>query len=81
MRFEDFAAARLPALLRYAVLLSGDRDEAHDLVQATGGTGVPVPPWLIYWADGPELIRERTTSTTWATASASGTALRWDPSR
>jgi RNA polymerase sigma-70 factor (sigma-E family) len=33
MRFEDFAAARLPALLRYAVLLCGDRDEAHDLVQ------------------------------------------------
>jgi hypothetical protein len=23
MRFEDFAAARLPALLRYAVLLTG----------------------------------------------------------
>lgn len=33
MRFEDFAAARLPALLRYATLLSGDRDEAHDIVQ------------------------------------------------
>ena len=33
MRFEEFAAARLPALLRYAMLLSGDRDEAHDLVQ------------------------------------------------
>jgi RNA polymerase sigma-70 factor (sigma-E family) len=33
MRFEEFAAARLPAMLRYAVLLSGDRDEAHDIVQ------------------------------------------------
>lgn len=33
MRFEDFAAARLKALLRYATLLCGDRDEAHDLVQ------------------------------------------------
>ena len=33
MRFEDFAAARLPALLRYAVLLTGDRDLARDLVQ------------------------------------------------
>ena len=33
MSFEDFAAARLPALLRYAVVLSGDRDEGHDLVQ------------------------------------------------
>ena len=28
MRFEDFAAARLPALLRYAMLLSGDRDRS-----------------------------------------------------
>jgi len=35
MRFEEFAAARLPALLRYAVLLSGDCDEAHDIVQET----------------------------------------------
>ncbi|MEU4695073.1 SigE family RNA polymerase sigma factor [Actinoplanes sp. NPDC023714] len=33
MRFEEFAAARLPALLRYAVLLSGDRESAGDLVQ------------------------------------------------
>jgi len=33
MRFEDFAAVRLPALLRYAVLLSGDRELARDLVQ------------------------------------------------
>lgn len=33
MRFEEFAAARLPALLRYARLLSGDREEAHDIVQ------------------------------------------------
>jgi RNA polymerase sigma-70 factor (sigma-E family) len=33
MRFEEFAAARLPALLRYATLLSNDRDEGHDIVQ------------------------------------------------
>lgn len=33
MRFEEFAAARLPALLRYAVLLSGDREDARDIVQ------------------------------------------------
>lgn len=33
MRFEEFAAARLPALMRYATLLSGDRDQAHDIVQ------------------------------------------------
>jgi RNA polymerase sigma-70 factor (sigma-E family) len=33
MRFEDFAAARLPALVRYATLLSGDPDEARDVVQ------------------------------------------------
>jgi RNA polymerase sigma-70 factor (sigma-E family) len=33
MRFEDFAAARLPALLRYAVVLCGDEELARDLVQ------------------------------------------------
>lgn len=33
MQFEEFAAARLPALLRYAVLLCGDREEARDIVQ------------------------------------------------
>jgi RNA polymerase sigma-70 factor (sigma-E family) len=33
MRFEDFAAARLSALLRYAVLLTGDREQARDIVQ------------------------------------------------
>ncbi|WP_406298113.1 SigE family RNA polymerase sigma factor [Embleya sp. NBC_00888] len=33
MRFEDFAAARLPGLLRYAALLCGDRELARDLVQ------------------------------------------------
>ena len=31
--FDEFVAARLPALLRYAVLLTGDRDLAQDLVQ------------------------------------------------
>jgi RNA polymerase sigma-70 factor (sigma-E family) len=33
MQFEEFAAARLPALLRYAMLLTGDRELARDLVQ------------------------------------------------
>jgi RNA polymerase sigma-70 factor (sigma-E family) len=33
MEFEEFAAARSPALLRYAILLSGDREEARDIVQ------------------------------------------------
>ena len=33
MRFEEFTAARLSALLRYAMLLSGDREQARDLVQ------------------------------------------------
>jgi RNA polymerase sigma-70 factor (sigma-E family) len=33
LRFEEFAAARLPAMLRYAMLLTGDREEARDIVQ------------------------------------------------
>jgi RNA polymerase sigma-70 factor (sigma-E family) len=31
--FEQFAASRLPALLRYAAVLTGDREQARDLVQ------------------------------------------------
>jgi RNA polymerase sigma-70 factor (sigma-E family) len=31
--FEEFAMARLPSLLRYAVVLTGDRDLAQDVVQ------------------------------------------------
>jgi RNA polymerase sigma-70 factor (sigma-E family) len=31
--FAEFAAARLPALLRYAVVLTGDRELAQDVVQ------------------------------------------------
>ncbi len=31
--FEQFAMARLPSLLRYAVVLTGDRDLAQDVVQ------------------------------------------------
>jgi RNA polymerase sigma-70 factor (sigma-E family) len=31
--FEQFALARLPSLLRYAVVLTGDRDLAQDVVQ------------------------------------------------
>lgn len=33
--FEAFAAARAPALFRTALLLTGDRDSAEDLVQST----------------------------------------------
>ncbi|WP_229071171.1 SigE family RNA polymerase sigma factor [Actinoplanes sp. DH11] len=33
MTFEQFAAARLPSLLRYAVVLTGDRELAQDVVQ------------------------------------------------
>lgn len=35
MRFDEFAAARLPALLRYAVMLTGDPHLAEDIVQET----------------------------------------------
>jgi len=31
--FEEFAAARLPALVRFAVVLTGDRGLAEDVVQ------------------------------------------------
>lgn len=31
--FAEFASARLPALLRYAAILTGDRDLAQDVVQ------------------------------------------------
>jgi DNA-directed RNA polymerase specialized sigma24 family protein len=33
MRFEEFAGNRLPALLRCAFLLTGDRELARDIVQ------------------------------------------------
>jgi RNA polymerase sigma-70 factor (sigma-E family) len=33
MRFEEFVATRLRAMLRYTVLLCGDREEARDIVQ------------------------------------------------
>jgi RNA polymerase sigma-70 factor (sigma-E family) len=33
MHFEEFASARLPALLRYGYLLCGDRELARDMVQ------------------------------------------------
>ncbi|HTT49997.1 MAG TPA: SigE family RNA polymerase sigma factor [Streptosporangiaceae bacterium] len=33
MTFDDFAAARLPAMLRFATALTGDADLAKDLVQ------------------------------------------------
>src|SRR6266508_1905119 len=33
MTFEEYAAWRLPALVRYAAVLTGDRDLAQDIVQ------------------------------------------------
>ncbi|MEV0728073.1 MULTISPECIES: SigE family RNA polymerase sigma factor [Polymorphospora] len=33
MTFEEFVAARLPALLRYATVLAGDPHQAEDVVQ------------------------------------------------
>jgi RNA polymerase sigma-70 factor (sigma-E family) len=33
--FEEFAVARMPALLRYALMLTGDEHLAQDLVQET----------------------------------------------
>jgi RNA polymerase sigma-70 factor (sigma-E family) len=33
MTFEEYVACRLPALLRYAAVLTGDRDTAQDIVQ------------------------------------------------
>ncbi|MDG6108310.1 SigE family RNA polymerase sigma factor [Dactylosporangium aurantiacum] len=35
MTFDEFLAARLPALLRYAVMLTGDPHLAEDVVQET----------------------------------------------
>lgn len=35
MTYEEFADARLAALVRYAVMLTGDPDQAQDLVQDT----------------------------------------------
>lgn len=37
MTFEEYAAWRLPALLRYAAVLTGDRDLAQDIVQEVMG--------------------------------------------
>jgi len=33
MTYEEFVAARLPALVRYAAVLTGDREQARDIVQ------------------------------------------------
>jgi len=33
MTFEEFAATRMPALLRFAAVLAGDRMTAEDLAQ------------------------------------------------
>jgi RNA polymerase sigma-70 factor (sigma-E family) len=58
MTFDEFAAARLPALLRYAVMLTGDRDRAQDIVQ-----DVLIRAhsrwWRIRRADRPDLYVKR----------------------
>jgi len=41
MTVEEFVAARLPALLRYAVLLTGDPELARDLVQDVLARAIP----------------------------------------
>jgi RNA polymerase sigma-70 factor (sigma-E family) len=41
MTVEEFVAARLPALLRYAVLLTGDSELARDLVQDVLARAIP----------------------------------------
>jgi RNA polymerase sigma-70 factor (sigma-E family) len=56
--FEEFAAARLPALLRYAHMLSGDPHEAQDLVQDTL-VRVQLKWWRVRRADRPELYVRR----------------------
>ena len=33
MTYEEFVTARLAALVRYAAVLTGDRDQARDIVQ------------------------------------------------
>ena len=41
MQFDEFVAVRLPALLRYAVLLSGDKEHAGDIVQEVLARALP----------------------------------------
>src|SRR5689334_13885239 len=41
MTFEEFTAARLPALLRYGTLLTGDPELARDLVQDVLAKTIP----------------------------------------
>jgi RNA polymerase sigma-70 factor (sigma-E family) len=41
MTFEEFVAARLPALLRYGMLLTGDPELARDLVQDVLAKSIP----------------------------------------
>jgi RNA polymerase sigma-70 factor (sigma-E family) len=56
--FEEFAAVRLPALLRYAHMLTGDPHEAQDLVQDTL-VRVQLKWWRVRRADRPELYVRR----------------------
>jgi DNA-directed RNA polymerase specialized sigma24 family protein len=39
MTFEEFAVARLPAILRFAGVLTGDRALAEDVVQEVRWSG------------------------------------------
>jgi RNA polymerase sigma-70 factor (sigma-E family) len=56
--FDEFAAARLPALLRYAVMLTGDPHLAEDLVQETM-IRVHLKWRRVSGADRPELYVKR----------------------
>jgi RNA polymerase sigma-70 factor (sigma-E family) len=56
--FEQFAVARLPSLLRYAVVLTGDRDLAQDVVQEVLAR-TPVRWKRISEADSPEAYVRR----------------------
>ena len=56
--FEQFAVARLPSLLRYAVVLTGDRELAQDVVQEVLARA-QVKWRRIHAADSPEAYVRR----------------------
>ncbi|WP_433081744.1 SigE family RNA polymerase sigma factor [Dactylosporangium sp. CA-052675] len=58
MTFEEFVEARLQALLRYAVMLTGDPHTAQDLVQETM-IRAQLKWWRIAAADMPERYVKR----------------------
>jgi RNA polymerase sigma-70 factor (sigma-E family) len=62
MEFEEFMAVRLPALLRYAAVLTGDRDLAQDVVQ-DAMVRAHARWWRIGRMDRPELYVRRMVTT------------------